>query len=351
MRISFIISSLSSGGAERVLCILANYMSAKHDVYIVTFSNDEPFYEIDENVNHIKLNLLKTSNSFIESFFHSIQRIKILKKTLKEINADVNISFMTHTNILSIVASKLNKQKIIISERIAYDFYNSKLVNIARRVLYPKSDLLVVQTLKDRLNYSFMQNVEVVYNPLVMPNITVNRENIILATGRLTKQKGFEALIREFSKLDTEGWRLCIAGDGEERKNLETLIADLDKNNIELIGNRKDIFEWYARSSIFALSSQKEGFPNVLLEAMASGCACISFDCPNGPSEIIENGENGILVENQNVESLGKCIQKLMHDRDIREKLSLNARSTKNRFAVDKIADKWNDLIKKVVCA
>lgn len=349
MKIAFIISSLSSGGAERVLTNIVNHLCLKHEIYIVTFSNEEPFYKLDPKVKHLKLDLLKESKNIFESMKNSIKRIFVLKQVLKDINADINISFMTHTNILSIIASKINKQKIIAAERIVYDFYQSSLLNIARKLIYPKADLLITQTLADKQNYSFIKNVEVIYNPLELPYIEAKRENTILAVGRFDKQKGFDKLINTFSKVDTNGWELCIAGDGSEREKIERLINSLNLENVKLIGKRKDIFKWYAKSSIFVLSSEKEGFPNVLLEAMGSGCACISFDCPSGPAEIIEDGVNGILVENQNIEKLAFQMQRLIKDKDLRERLSKEAIKVKEKYSISKITNEWENLINKVI--
>ncbi|KIM05682.1 MAG: hypothetical protein KN64_02000 [Sulfurovum sp. AS07-7] len=328
--------------------MLANNFSKNNTVYIVTFSNEEPFYKLNQNINHIKLNLLKESKNKIESFKNSLYRLSILKKTLKEIDADINISFMIFTNLISVIASKLNRQKIVISERIVYDFYNSKTLYLLRKIIYPFADLLITQTYADKKNYTFMKNVEVIYNPLELPTTQKNREKIIFAVGRFEKQKGFDKLIEAFSKIDSIGWRLCIAGDGVEKENLQNQMERLNLSNVELIGKRKDIFEWYAKSSIFVLSSQKEGFPNVLLEAMGSGCACISFDCPNGPSEIIKNGINGILVENQNIEQLVFQMQRLVSDEDLRERFGSEAIKVKEKYSIEKIADEWKLLLEKI---
>jgi len=348
LKIAFIISSLSSGGAERVLSILANHFSKNHNVFIVTFSNEEPFYKLEKNIIHIKLDLLKTSKNKFELIKNTFKRLLILRQVLKEISADLNISFMTHTNLLSILVSKLNGQKIVVSERTVYDFYNSKALNFLRRLLYLYSDLLITQTFSDKKYYNFMKNVEVVYNPLELPYGKIKRENIILAVGRLDKQKGYDKLIRAFLKIDTNDWKLYIVGGGPEKENLIAQTERLNLKNVKFIGKRKDIFNWYMKSSIFILSSQKEAFPNVLLEAMGSGCACISFDCPSGPSEIIENEVNGILVENQNIEKLAFQMQRLIDDRGLREKLGHEAIKVKEKYSIKKIVNEWNLLLKKV---
>ncbi|WP_458699897.1 glycosyltransferase family 4 protein [Sulfurospirillum sp. 1307] len=354
MKIAFIISSLGSGGAERVLTLLANELSKKHEVFILTFSSADPFYELDSKVTHIKLDLLKQSENIFQSIKNSIKRIFVLKKKLKEIKADVNISFMTHTNILSIIASKLNNQKIIVSERTIYDFYNSKMLNILRKIIYPFSNELITQTKSDAQNYNFSNNIKIIYNPINFTNndndiLYSQKREIILAVGRLDKQKGFDNLIRAYANIKTD-WKLYIAGEGKERQNLEKLIELLQLNDkVILLGNQKNIFEWYAKASIFVLSSRKEGFPNVLIEAMSMGCAVVSFDCPYGPGEIIEDGVNGILVGNQNIEKLTKSIQQLIDDESLRKRLSKEAVKVQEKYSIKKIASEWEKVMKKVV--
>ena len=345
MKILFIISSLNSGGAERVVSLLANYFIKNHQVTIATFSNNEPFYTLDKNIIHKKLDLLKNSTTTFDKIKNIFYRIKSLKMFFKQENPDIVISFMTHTNILSIIASKLNNQKIIISERIAYDFYNSNILNLIRKCIYPFANTLITQTKADKENYKFLNNVEVIYNPISFIDCDIKKENIILAVGRLDKQKGFDTLIDIFNQIDTN-WQLIIAGDGKEKVNLEKLIY---KNNIKLIGNQKDIFKWYEKSSIFVLSSKKEGFPNVLLEAMSCGCAVVSFDCPYGPSEIIEHNKNGLLVENQNKEELKKAIELLIKNKSLRDKLSKEAIKVKEKYSIEKIAKEWENIINKVI--
>jgi len=354
MKMVFIISSLGSGGAERVLTLLANYFSKNNDVTILTFSNNEPFYPLNKNIKLIKLNLIKESHNIFETIINSIKRVLVLKKVLKDIDADINISFMTHTNIISIIATKLNGQKSIISERIAYDFYNSKILNFTRKIIYPWSDLLIVQTNSDKEHYIDILNtdkIEVIYNPIETIDCdNIKKENIILSVGRLETQKGFDSLIKAYNKIVDINWKLFIIGEGSQKEKLNNLVKEYNLDNkVFLIGNQKNIFEWYKKSSIFVLSSIREGFPNVLLEAMSCGCAVVSFDCPYGPGEIIENEVNGILVENQNINKLALAIKDLIDNDKLRESISKNAIKVRDKYSIINIANKWEEVIKKVI--
>ena len=352
MQIVFIISSLGSGGAERVLVNIANELVNRgYEIVIATFSNEGSFYLLDKRIVHKKLDLMQKSSNILESLINSIKRIIKLKKFLKKENPDVVVSFMTHTNILSIIAAKLNKQKIIISERIAYDFYGKK-VNLIKRIIYPLSDYLILQTQGDLNNYHFVKKKKVIYNPLFIKNykdFLIDKDKYILAVGRLDKQKGFDILIETYAKIDMD-WKLFIVGEGEERENLQNLIKKLNlKEKVILLGRKKDIFEWYKKASIFVLSSKREGFPNVLIEAMAFKCAVVSFDCPYGPGEIIENYKNGLLVKNQDSKELQNAIELLIKNEELRNYLGANAIKVREKYNIQKIVDEWEKIIKEII--
>jgi len=338
MKISFVIYSLGSGGAERVVSLLANYLVNNYEVEIITFTKSESFYNLDNKIVHTKLGINYISKNKIFTVLNVFKRVKKLSSHLKKSNPNIVISFMTHTNILSIVASKIANKKIIISERIAYDFYGKK-INIIKNIVYRFCDLLIVQTKDDAKYYRVKK--EIIPNPIETRCKPSKKENIILAVGRLDKQKGFDILIEIFSKIDTD-WRLVIAGDGKERENLKKLVK---KDNISLIGNKKDISSWYGKASVFVLSSKREGFPNVLLEAMSCGCACVAFDCPHGPSEIIKNGKNGILIEDQNKKKMKEAIELLIKDESLRKKLANEAKKVKEKYSIEKIVKKWEKVI------
>lgn len=349
MKILFIISSLSAGGAERVLTNLANHLCQKHEIIIATFSNEDSFYPLDNRIQHIKLNLLHDSKHLLMRFKNVFYRIKVLMHRMLEIKADINISFMIFTNLLAVLAAKLLNQKIIVSERTSYHFYTSTVLHLIRRGIYPLSDYLVTQTNEDKKNYAFIKNVKVINNPLIINNSFAKKEKIILGVGRLDDSKGFDKLLYAFSTLNCPDWELIIIGDGPEKKNLLALIKNLNVKNVTLLSKRTDIFDWYTKSSIFVLSSKKEGFPNVLLEAMGSGCAVVSFDCPHGPREIIDSGINGLLVENQNTEKLTKAMQILIDNENLRNTLAQESLKVRENYSIQKIAAQWEEIMDKVI--
>ena len=354
MKIAFIISSLGSGGAERVLSLMANYWAHKnYSIIVITLDNSAPFYLLEDRVKLEPLSLLKNSVSVFSAIANNITRIKIIKKKLIETDPDIVISFMTETNILSTISSKFINKPIIIAERISYDYLKSRVWVSLRKLVYRFSNALIVQTRYDKEKYNRLSNTFVINNPLNFKNIIRNDprdEKIILAVGRLNRQKGFDRLIEAFSHLDKKGWKLVIIGEGCERSNLEKLIFDLNlKDYISMPGRTKEIEKWYKKASVFVLSSRNEGFPNVLCEAMAYGCACVSFDCISGPNEIITDKIDGYLIKNGDVDALSAKMDFLINNPEERRRIGKEAMKISDRLNIDSIMSKWDKIIEKIL--
>ena len=354
VKIAFIISSLGSGGAERVLCLIANYWARKnYSIVIMTLGNSTPFYLLEDGIKLEPLSLLKNSNSVFIAIANNIKRIKTIRKKLIEIDPDMVISFMTETNIISTIGCRIINKPIIISERTCYDFLKSRAWVILRKLVYRFANALVVQTNYDKEKYNRLSNIFVIKNPLNLEEMIPNKdreENNILAVGRLDRVKGFDRLIRAFARLENKDWKLTIIGEGSERNVLEKLIYDLKlEDYISMPGRTKAIEKWYKKSSIFVLASRIEGFPNVLCEAMASGCACVSFDCIAGPSEIITDKVNGYLVKNGDINALAVKISFLINNPAERRKIGNEAMKISERLNIDSIMSKWDKIIERIL--
>ena len=351
MKICFVIYSLGNGGAERVLSTLSNHFIKTNEVTIVTFKNDESYYELDKNIIVKSIDSDTYSKNIFIAAINNIKKIKKITKILKLTNPDVVISFMTTSNILATISCKIIGKPIVISERTNYDVLYSKFWQIIRKLIYPFSSYLVVQSNYDLNRYNFVKKIKVIYNPLFFKDRIANkkRQNFILAVGRLDRLKGFDMLIEAYSSLDTD-WKLKIVGEGNERINIEKLIADKKlEDRVILLGRKSNLISYYQEASLFVLSSRQEGFPNVLCEAMACGCPSVAFDCNTGPSNMIEDGLNGLLVEDQNIDKLALAMQKLINDKKFRDKLSLNGKMIKDSFDIENIASQWMKVINKIV--
>jgi glycosyltransferase involved in cell wall biosynthesis len=355
--IAITIDSLKAGGAERVASVMANYWAKNgYRVTVITFKREPSFYHLDDKIGFIQLGIAEKSGNLVSGIFNTRRRVKILTDTLKEAGPDVIISFFDDINVLSINAGRINGIPVIITER-SNPFKKSVSFRwrVAARLFYKYAVRLVVQTESAQRYYrNYGVVTAVIPNPVGGKAISdhLTRKKIVLGVGRLTAQKGFDRLIRAFAKsgLDKE-WQLVILGEGELREALESLVSELGlSDRVFLPGLVKEVEDYYHRASIFVLSSHFEGFPNALAEAMSAGIACISFECPFGPKEIIRHQNNGLLVSNGDVAELGMTIQILAEDPEKRKRLGEQANEDiQARFMVKNVMEKWNVLIDEVV--
>jgi glycosyltransferase involved in cell wall biosynthesis len=223
---------------------------------------------------------------------------------------------------------------------------------IARR--YGDLDALVTLTEADRDAYRghLRRPTRVVAIPNAVPSMPAppagERAPVVLGVGRLTPQKGFARLVRAFALVAPEhpAWRLRICGDGRRRRSLRALVTRLGlTGRVELPGAVARIDEEMARASVFALSSRFEGFPMVLLEAMSMGLAIVSFDCPTGPRELLDDGRTGLLVPEGDVRALAAAIERLVTDEALRARLGAAAREAARAYAPDRVGVLWDELL------
>ena len=361
MRITLVISSLSGGGAERVISIMANYWAkAAHQITILTFDdNISPHYHIPESIQWQALNISGQSNSWVEGLLNNLKRIYILRKFILQSKPDGVISFIYSTNILVLLATRFLSCKIIISERNhpKYSKENRKTWFWLRKTLYPLADHIIVQTgsIKEYFR-SYNRSVQVIPNPVkVDPESLYNKPEVLLPTcnklvamGSMTTQKGFDLLIEVFATLyrHHSDWNLIILGEGALKSELKSRAREYHiENAVFFAGRVKNPFSIMSRCDLFVLSSRYEGFPNALLEAMASGLPPVSFDCPSGPAEIIQHGVNGYLVPPEDIKSMEKILSKLMKEEGLRIALGKEATKVRGEYAPEKIMKQWEMLL------
>ena len=361
MRIALITSSLGPGGAERVMSIMANYWAAHDwDITLITLSSDSgDWYELHPKVKRIGLNLLSNSKHVGEAMRYNLQRVRGLRRELRRLRLQAVISFVDEPNVLTLMASIGLGIPVIVSERIDPRHYTVGAAwNVLRSLLYRRADALVVQSNALRnWAHSFVRegNVHVIPNP-VNPRLNGSKYHSIsrgsgltvAAMGRLTRQKGFDLLLRAFhlAAKKHDGWSLIILGEGEERPSLEALTNELGlSRRVSMPGLVQESGRILNGVDLFVLSSQYEGFPNALLEAMACGVAVISTDCNSGPREIIRDGVDGVLVPPDNVEALASAMDRLMANQPERQRLGARAVEVTERFSIGTIMKKWEDLL------
>ena len=345
--VGFLISSLNAGGAERVVSLLANEMSLTRKVVVITLSKDEPFYKLNDSITIKQLGVLNSGKNPLKSILSNLVLIYKITSLIRSLKIKTLICFMTTSNVLGILSGKfLSKINVTISERrntLTHDFGYWDFI---RKKIYKFADRLVVQS-EEISNYfkSIIdeRKISIIPNPIKIVDSNKNtKEKIILTVGRVDANKNQEQIIRSFSKVKQEGWKLIICGDGSLLSKLKNLVIALNMNDaVEFKGIVKNIEKQYERASIFAFSSLSEGFPNVLLEAMNYGCACISTDCPTGPSMLIKNKVNGFLIPLADEVSYTNHLQKLIDDEKNRNIFVSNAKSGLEHYSLNKVAEQW----------
>jgi len=363
--ILLVVSSLSAGGAERVMTEMANWWAARDvKVTLLTFAGtDEDHYRLSPKVGRIALNFWGRVRTPWQAIDKRVDRFLRLRGSIARLHPDVVISFVDTTNTRTLTALLGTRIPAIISERIDPRFHDiGYFWSLSRRLLYPAAKALVVQTDpvarwaqsvvpagKIRVISNFIRDLP---QPAVQSNDDMGDRPSVLAIGRLDRQKGHDVLIRAFAMAEAAqaGWRLVILGEGPERSNLERLAADLGISNaVAMPGVVDEPAHWLYNARFFVLASRYEGFPNALLEAMACGCAVIATDCPSGPADIIRNSVNGLLVPAEDVTALSNAMLTLMEDEALRQRLGAQALNVKTTFSQDAIMNQWETLINKVM--
>ena len=359
-KIAFLIPSLSPGGAERVVVSLANKFSNKFEVFLIVLNKTETVYNVDKEVNLIYLQeKYSPSSSLIEAIKSNVIYVKKIVKIAKNNKIDTLIGFTTSVNILTVISSTLLKKPNLISERNNPEVYvPNAFWRILRNFWYPFTNGLIVQTefIKGFYQKTIQESkIKIIPNPIDEIMLSTRkdyseRDNVILTVGRLDANKNQRLLIEAFANLNVDNWKLVVVGDGVLREEYKKLTASLGiADKVDFVGNVNNVSDYYNQAKIFVFTSQSEGFPNALLEAMAFGLPCISTDCPSGPSEIIKNNENGYLVELNNRSQLECGLTNLMNDQEICIKFSVNALKSTDKFKIQNIYNQWEVLLLNVI--
>lgn len=361
-RILWVISGLSAGGAERVIAELANAFADRgHSVAVLTLTiSDNDHYNLSESVKRISLDTTWASHSFVKKISSNVRRNSMIRSAVREYKPDVVISFIEETNIRVLMALLRLELPVIVSERTDPRRHRVHLFwKIARRLLYPTAARVVVQTESVAVwarRFLHEKQVRVVPNfvRILPPSIDDNlrEDKSILAVGRFDSHKGFDVLLRAFALCGwaERGVKLTLLGDGPERKALSFLAQELGiSDKVDMPGVVKDPERWMSCASVFVLPSRYEGFPNVLLEAMAMGCPVIASDCDSGPREIIQSNKNGLLVSVGDVEELSIALQSLLSNPNLRRRLGTEAVKVRERYSRTTILEQWEKLIEEVI--
>lgn len=361
MNITLVISSLGSGGAERVLAGLANYWVESHNVTVVTYLDVPDFYPLSKRI----VRKTAVANNSKNKAINFVRRLQNIRQAIKNSAPDVVLSFVDRCNVLTLMATKGLNLDVVVAERTNPVYYPiGKSWETLRRINYPFASKLVIQTDDIKAwatHYKPAQDIFVIPNAIDkersrliedaktenLPS-TLPFENNIIAIGRLSHEKGWDLLLKAFSQVhdNIPDWGLNIVGDGILRQSMQALAKQLNiVDKVKFHGNQQNPFIALNMADLFVLPSRVEGFPNVLLEAMTMSKPCISFNCPSGPSELITDKQNGLLVEKENIQALGEAITLLANNSKLRETYGCQAGITVKKFNEDEIMKQWDKVI------
>ena len=359
MRITCVIGTLGGGGAERVMTYLCGGLAARgHEVTLLTLDESVPdFYSVPENVKRVRVSLPTFKNA---GFWGGFPRLWKLTRSIQRTRPEVLISFMT----ISVLAScwLLRIPAIYADHLDIRHLAYSRKWKILRNWLLGRAKKVTVLSERDRKFISLFHpswKPVVIYNPALpleegscpRPAFMQENKKYVIAVGRLVKQKGFDRLLEAWRRVceDFPQWRLCIVGAGEEESELKGLAETLDiQYAVDFVSPQYSLTPVYRHADLYAMSSRAEGFPMVLLEAMAAGLPAVSFDC-TGPNVIIRDGEDGFLVKQNYTERLAAKLAELMKDDALRERFGNKAREVTQRFSLETYLDAYEKLCREAI--
>ena len=357
MKILFIIHALTGGGAERVMATVMNNLCQRgYEVCLLT-NLDIPFaYAIDNRIQLINLN--RPCPEDMNFFRRKLWRYYVIRQAAKESKCDMAVSFLVEMNCTTILSLMGSRVPLVCSEHSNVIRKYPRGVMIKRSLLYHFAGVITVLT-----HHDFKLWRRKYMNCVRMPNpcdlvATVNnheRDNTILAVGRVKQWniKGFDNLIRAWGQIcdNHYDWKLQIAGDYDKASysTLNQIIVDSKAKNVMFLGFRRDVGDLMDKASVFCLSSRVEGLPMALIEAMNHKCCCVAFDVATGPSEIIRNGVTGLLIKDQDVDSLAKGLELVLSNNSLRHSMSASAPFSVRQYDTIKVIDRWELLISKLL--
>lgn len=352
MKICLISPSLKNGGLERVMSELATYFASKKEVqvYLILLIRCDKFYSVSEKVQIIEPDFNYKNYSRV---FFTFKILIYLRRTVKKINPSVVLCFGERYNSFAILSLIGTNNSVFVSDRSSPCFRMNLFDRLLKKVLYKISAGIIAQTslskeiAKKEINH---HNITVIPNPIKKFNhriSTIERENIILNIGRLVRGKNQDKLMNIFASIDDKKWKLIFIGEGQERGYYENYAKELGiEDQVFFVGSQRDFYDYLLKSKIFAFTSESEGFPNALGEAMFFPLASISYDCVAGPKDLIRDGENGFLVPLDDDAVYAEKLKMLMNCEVLRLKFENQAMMDKDLFSIETIGERYYETLR-----
>lgn len=356
MKIAYVIEDFSiKGGAERIIAEKANYLATEfhHNVTIISIYQDDRgmSYALAKGVKLVSLHVPFTqkSTSRLMTTYHRLMTLyKVMnsfQKNIDQLKPDL-IFFTMSLGALLLPWCKTKAKKV-------YESHSARPFTPYHQFFFPmerKADMVVCLTQEDALEYKHAKRITVIPNFIRRPRKTTINYDVkkAIAVGRLEPPKGFDRLIKAWTKVANANpaWHLDIYGEGSCHKQLQQLIDQLQlSHHVTLRGRKDNILELYPNYSLHIMPSRYEGQGIALLEAQACGLPSVSFNFQYGASDIIQDGYNGLLVEQDNIPQLAEAIIKMTNSRQIRQEYGQHAHSLTTAYYQENIFSKWTDLI------
>lgn len=354
-KLYIITRSMKAGGCEHVIAQLANrFCSEGIEVSLFTVYRHDSFYPLDGRISVRPLNDREEGRS--RDTFSVFSRFR---KYVRDGKPDAVLAMPDMVNVWTSIFLAGTGVPVIVSERNdPARFPASKMKRLLRRPAYWFARGVVFQTHQQKA--FFPKRIQdlgtIIDNPLdaenMPPAYSGQREKTVVTAARLASQKNLMLLIgafRAYSKTHPD-WKLIIYGEGPERERLENAAGELLNGTVFLPGENKELAEAIRMAGMFVLSSDYEGMPNALIEAMALGIPCVSTDCPvGGPASLIQQEENGILVRTGDAAGMTDAMSRIADDPALAASIGKNAEQIRRRLEIGAVADKWRSYIEKVI--
>lgn len=355
-KIAFYIDSMEMGGANRVVANLTEYFSGQgYEVILINDITPRTHIKTYKILSEVKRFYLDENIQYRRSVEKQYKRIYTLRKVLKEENVDTVVSFMGPPNYRLLLATIGLKIKKVVSVRNdPYREYGGGIKKIIAKNIFKLADACVFQT-NDAAEYfskAVRRKSQIIFNP-VNPKFFqtewIGNEKNIAVVGRLQKQKNPVLAVKAFEKIANEfpEYTMTYYGEGELRDELIEYIKKKSLNEQVIIyGKVTDVEKYLSQASVFVLSSDYEGLPNALMEAMAVGIPCISTDCPcGGPRSLIQNERQGVLVPCNDIQMLADAMRVLLKNGTLRSEMSLEEKNRAKKFAPEVIFKQWEEFL------
>lgn len=343
-----------AGGAERQIILLSNQMAQRsHDVTLCVLSEYKSNYKIDDNVKVVDLTGVENARLSI------LKRLSAFRSLVLKLCPDVIINYNLQSAYFCLAIPKRHRGKVVYSERgDPYDDEYSGVLGMLREFTVPRMDGLVFQSegARDFFSEKVKNKAVVIHNSVNIQQekypIPAEREKRIVSVGRLHPQKNQKLLIDGFARIskDFPDYVLEIYGDGDLHNDLQYHVKELGLDGlVNIYPSRKDVHDCIYKASLFVLTSDYEGMPNALMEAMALGLPCVATDCrPGGARTLIENGVNGFIVPVRDATSLADKMSYILSHRNEAERMAIEGRKIQATHSDKEIFEKWDEFISQL---